>query len=341
MHFRAHTDLDGGGVAPARARARTPVQSTELNTPPRPANGGRKDVTMDTNELTLSPISTRNLDIKDDELRSISEQIAACVNDMGNLYMDAANRQEAINKKLAPLFGTVKSKKLYERGGFKSLDEYAMECFNIKKSMAYMLANVGEQFYLVDNEYTRKARETLSTSKLAELKKTDRVAIAAAVDSGELTSDTSTENVRNFAARHVKPGKERVLPTFTVVDMRKTGVFCENVTKEDMYEQVAASIVANYPEHAESEAAVFFSTAKLDGDKASAAQHFIAYTATGFVRMYEYRPYVKKAAKSEGKRPSIADILKSLSVEEVDLLRSMVERGEHISPDSLYEDGEE
>ena len=138
---------------------------------------------MDTNELTLSPISTRNLDIKDAELRKISEQIAACVNDMGNLYMDAANRQEDINKKLAPLFGTVKAKKLYERGGFKSLDQYAMECFNIKKSMAYMLANVGEQFYLTDNEYTRKARETLSTSKLAELKKTDRVAIAAAVDS--------------------------------------------------------------------------------------------------------------------------------------------------------------
>ena len=288
---------------------------------------------MNTNELTLSPISTRNLDIKDSELRGISEQIAACVNDMGNLYLDAANRQETINKKLAPLFGTVKSRKLYERGGFKSLDEYAMECFNIKKSMAYMLANVGEQFYLVDNEYTRKARETLSTSKLAELKKTDRVAIAAAVDSGELTPDTSTETVRNFAARHVKPGKERVLPTFTVVSMHNMAVLCENVTKEDMYEQVAVSISANYPEHAESEAAVFFSSAKLDGDKASAAQHFIAYTATGFVRMYEYRPYVKKSAKSDGKRPSFAELLKSLSADELDQLRSYVERGEKVEND--------
>ena len=293
---------------------------------------------MNTNELTLAPITTRNLDIKDKELRDISTKIAACVNDMGNLYMDAANRQEAINKKLAPLFGTVKSKKLYERGGFKSLDEYAMECFNIKKSMAYMLANVGEQFYLVDNEYTRKARETLSTSKLAELKKTDRVAIAAAVDSGELTSDTSTENVRNFATRHAKPGKERVLPTFTVTAMHNKSVLCENVTKEDMYEQVAASIVANHPEHAESEAAVFFSTAKLDGDKASAAQHFIAYTATGFVRMYEFRPYVKKPAKSAGKRPTLAELLKSLSAEELDQLKLFVERGEEVDEDETDEE---
>ena len=285
---------------------------------------------MNTNELTLTPISTRSLNIKDDELRGISEQIAACVNDMGSLYLDASNRQEAINKKLAPLFGTVKSKKLYERGGYKSLDEYAMECFNIKKSMAYMLANVGEQFYLTDNDYTRKARETLSTSKLAELKKTDRIAIANAVDSGELTADTPLENVRNFAVRHAKPGKEKVLPTFTVVNMGKTGIFVENVTKEEMYEQVAAFIVANYPEHAESEAAVFFSTVKLDGDKASAAQHFIAYTATGFVRMYEYRPYVKKPAKTDGKRPTFAELLKSLSAEELDQLRSYVERGESV-----------
>lgn len=293
---------------------------------------------MNTNELTLSPITTRNLDIKDEELRDISLQIAECVNDMGNLYMDAANRQESINKKLAPLFGTVKSKKLYERGGFKSLDEYAMECFNIKKSMAYMLANVGEQFYLTDNEYTRKARETLSTSKLAELKKTDRVAIAGAIDDGDLNEDTPLSACREFAARHAKPGKEKVLPTFTVTSMHNMSVLCENVTKEDMYEQVSASIVSNYPEHAESESAVFFASAKLDGDKVSAAQHFIAYTATGFVRMYEYRPYVKKTEKSGGKRPSFADIIKSLSPEEIDMLKSFVERGEVVED---TEEGEE
>ena len=288
---------------------------------------------MDTNNITLealSPVSYRVLAIQDDELRSISEQISACASEMGALYMDAANAQEAINKKLAPLFGTVKSKKLYERGGFKSLDEYAMECFNIKKSMAYMLANVGEQFYLTDNEYTRKARETLSTSKLAELKKTDRMAIAGAIDDGDLTEDTPLSACREFAARHVKPGKEKILPTFTVKAMQNNSVIAENVTKEDMYEQVAVSICANHPEHAESEAAVFFSTAKLDGDKASAAQHFIAYTSTGFVRMYEYRPYVKKSSNDSGKRPTFADLLKSLSAEELDQLRSFVERGESV-----------
>lgn len=279
------------------------------------------------NELILPPISTRNLEIKDAELRDISAQIAACVNDMGNLYMDAANRQEAINKKLAPLFGTVKSKKLYERGGFKSLDEYAMECFNIKKSMAYMLANVGEQFYLEDNEYTRKARETLSTSKLAELKKTDRVAIAAAVDSGELTSDTSTENVRNFAARHVKGGdKPKLVPKFDVAPMtQKDKPLFENVSKEDMYEAITALFPADMP--------VYFAPAKLDGDKASAKQHFIAYTPAGTVVMYEYTPHVKKSLKSEGKRPTIADILKSLSAEDIDLIKSYVERGELVDED--------
>ena len=79
----------------------------------------------------------------------------------------------------------------------------------------------------------------------------------------------------------------------------KTAV-CINVIKEDMYEQVAVALVASG--RAVSEAAVMFATAKLDGDKPSAAQHFIAYTAAGFTRMYEYRPYVKAGtgSKSEG-----------------------------------------
>ena len=278
---------------------------------------------MDTNELTLTNISTRSLEIADPELREISAQIAACVDSMGALYMDASNRQEAINKKLAPLFGTVKAKKLYERGGFKSLDQYAMECFNIKKSMAYMLANVGEQFYLTDNEFTRKARETLSTSKLAELKKTDRVAIAAAVDSGELEADTPTERVREFAARHSKSGTTKVLPRYDVAPMaQKDRPLFENVTKEAMYEAITSLFPEDVP--------VYFAPAKLDGDKASAAQHFIAYTPTGAAVMYEYTPHVKKAVKSSDKRPSIAELLKSLSSADVDLLRSYLERGEEV-----------
>lgn len=286
---------------------------------------------MNTNELILSTTNAPSkFTFKNAKLNEISTKIAAEAANMNSVYNAAKEGAEAVNKALAPLFGELLKTKCYKDDGFKSVADYAETTFGMSKAMAYMLARVGDKFYSDNSEEVVKVRETLSTSKLAELTGTDRVALAKAIDAGELSSETSLATCRDFATAHKKPGKERVLSTFTVVDMCKTGIFCENVTKEDMYEQVAAAIVANYPEHADSKDAVFFSSAKLEGDKASNNQHFIAYTATGFTRMYEYRPYVKKSVKSAGKRPTFAELLKSLSAEEIDQLRSYVERGEEV-----------
>ena len=253
------------------------------------------------NELTLSTTTApAKFTFKNAKLNEISAKIAEQSAAMNSIYNAAKEGAEAVNKALAPLFGELLSTKCYKEDGFKSVADYAEETFGMSKSMAYMLARVGEQYYNTDNEYTRKARETLSTSKLAEFAGVDRVAVAKAIDSGELSADTSLADCRAFAVNHKKPGKERVLPTFTVWNMLDKSVpFDENVTKETMFEDVAEALVANG--YAESIAAVFFATAKLDGDKASAAQHFIAYTSGGFVRMYEYRPYVKPELKGKGK----------------------------------------
>ena len=282
---------------------------------------------MSNNELILSTASApAKFSFKNAKLNEISAKIAEQAANMNSVYNAAKEGAEAVNKALAPLFGELLSSKCYTEDGFKSVADYAEQTFGMGKSMAYMLARVGKEYHNEGGELTAKAVETLSTSKLAELTGVDRVAVAKAIESGELTADSSLADCREFAAAHKKPGKEKILPTFTVVDMRKTGIFCERVTKEEMYEQVAASIVANYPEHAESEAAVYFSSAKLDGDKASAAQHFIAYTATGFVRMYEYRPYViaKKPKRSSGEKFDLAAYIAGLSDEEREALAAMV-----------------
>lgn len=278
------------------------------------------------NELTISTTKTpAKFNFKNAKLNEISAKIAEQSVAMNSVYNAAKEGAETVNKALAPLFGELLSTKCYKEDGFKSVADYAEQTFDMSKSMAYMLARVGEQYYNTDNEYTRKARETLSTSKLAEFAGVDRVAVAKAIDSGELSSETSLADCRTFAANHKKPGKERVLPTFTVWNMLDKSVpVDENVTKEDMFESIAESLAANG--YAESPAAVFFATAKLDGDKASAAQHFIAYTSGGFVRMYEYCPYVKPENKSKGKGKKEAFDLKaylaSLSPEErMDVLK--------------------
>lgn len=276
------------------------------------------------NELILSAANTpTKFNFKNAKLNEISAKIAVEAANMNSVYNAAKEGAEAVNKALAPLFGELLTSKCFKDDGFKSVAEYAEQTFGMSKSMAYMLARVGEQFFNTDNDYTRKARETLSTSKLNELTGTDRVAIAKAIDEGKLTAETPLAACREFATAHKKPGKEKLVPTFNVFNMVDKSIFVENVDKEVMFEQVAASFVANG--YVDSETAVFFSTAKLDGDKPSAAQHFIAYTAGGFTRMYEYRPYTKPATKGKGKDiSSLKDMLAAMSpAERLELLKAL------------------
>ncbi len=254
----------------------------------------------------------------DDRLDKISASIMAEMNKVNALYTEVKAKTEAYARACAPLFGEVKRDKLFEKGGYKSLEEYAA-VFGVQKSTAYAWARVGEAFFLEDNDYTRKIRDTLTMSNMAEMVNADRVQLAKAIDNKDITPETAQKDLREFAAEHRKGGKakERVLPTFNVAEMSSKAVIAENVIKEDMYEAVAATIVDSG--NAESGAGVFFATAKLDGDKVSAAQHFIAYTASGYAQMYEYRPYVAKKSEVKGKGKDISslkEMLKAMTPEE-------------------------
>lgn len=277
------------------------------------------------NEIILSTSNAPSkFSFKNAKLNELSAKIAEQSAAMNALYSEAKERAEAINKALAPIFGELLKTKCYKDDGFKSVADFAEQTFGMGKSMAYMLARVGEQFYSDDSKFTKSARDTLSTSKLAEFAGVDRVAIAKAIEDGKLTKDTSLAECREFAAAHKKPSKERVLPAFTVTEMTSKAVIAENVDKEAMYEAVAESLHVSAV--VDDAAEVFFATAKLDGDKASAAQHFIAYTSGGYVKMYEYRPYVKAESKSKGKRDKfdLKAYLAALTPEErLDVLKAL------------------
>lgn len=268
-----------------------------------------------------------------DRLDKISGQIMTEMNKVNALFTEVKAKTEAYARACAPLFGEIKRDKLYEKGGFKSLEDYAAQ-FGVQKSTAYAWARVGEAFFLEDNDYTRKIRDTLTMSNMAELTNTDRVKLAAAIDNKEITGETAQKEIREFASTHRKDGKtkERVLPTFNLAEMTSKAVIAENVIREDMYEAAAQSLVDDGI--VDTTAAVMFSTAKLDGDKASAAQHFIAYTAGGYVKMYEYRPYVNKPSTTKGKGKDISslkDMLAAMSpAERLELLKALddVDEGE-------------
>ena len=292
------------------------------------------------NELTIFDGTSKIAPTGNARLDELNGKIADTMRPMGDIFKAAQEAREAFYKASAPFFGEVKRDKLFEKAGYKSFEAYAWDTFHIKRSMAYMVANVGIQFFLVDNDYTRKARETFTVSNLAELLKADRVAIAAGIDSGELDSTTAQEDLRKFEDKHLThkeaaKRKEKVVPTFDVYDMpRKQGdkPIITNVIKDDFLTDVVGQFG-----HLDVLDEFQISPVKLDGDKPSNKQHFIVYGVsggmTGFVQMYEYSPHVKVSTGGKGKRPTFADIIKSMSPEDLDLLRSMVERGKPVEDD--------
>ena len=167
-------------------------------------------------------------------LDKISNEIMSEMNKANALFTEVQAKTEAYARACAPLFGEVKRDKLYEKGGYKSLEEYAA-VFGVQKSTAYAWARVGEAFFLEDNEHTRKIRETLTMSNMAELTNTDRVQLAAAIDNKDITKDTAQKDIREFATSHRKDGKtkERVLPTFTVSEYPSKAIIAENVSVQD------------------------------------------------------------------------------------------------------------
>ena len=285
---------------------------------------------MANNELILSTANApAKFSFKNAKLNEISAKIAEQSAAMNSVYNAAKEGAEAVNKALAPLFGELLKTKCFKDDGFKSVADYAEQTFGMSKSMAYMLARVGEQFYSDNSDVTVKARDTLSTSKLAELTNTDRVAIAKAIDAGELTPESSLITCREFATAHKRPGKEKIVPTYTLrayPNSITTPAIAENVIKEDMYKAAAAYVVGDGS--ADSESEVLFAAAKLNGDKASAAQHFIAYTDKGFTLMFEFCPYVKKplskSKKSSGEKFDLAAYIAGLTDDEREALAALV-----------------
>lgn len=281
------------------------------------------------NELILSATSTpAKFSFKNKKLNEISVKIAEQSAAMNSVYNAAKEGAEAVNKALAPLFGELMASKCYKDDGFKSVADYAEQTFGMSKSMAYMLARVGETFYNTGSEDAKKARETLSTSKLAELTGVDKKDIGKALKDGKLSSDTSLADCRDFATAHKKPGKERVVPTFDLYAMTpayedtlsgewKNG---KKLIAEDCVKEELPGLAKDYS------GLPFNTSIKLDGDKPSAAQHFIMFSATGVCAMFEYRPHVSKNVGKKGKKSGESFDLKAYlsnltPVERLELLK--------------------
>ena len=245
------------------------------------------------NEITVSNVNAiSEFHFKNETLNRYSRDISVVMADAAALYADTRERIAAINTALAPLFGKVLETKCYADDGFKSVADYAEQTFGIGKASAYALANVGKKFFNTNSALAKEAREAFTTAKLAELKNVELPEIAKGMESGEISSETTLADLREWAGKHKKGADAvKVVPKFDVRDKGCSTPIAENVTKDEMYAEVAAALVGRG--RAKDIADVQFIGIKLEGDKPANKQHFIAYAPTGYTGMYTYEPHVK------------------------------------------------
>lgn len=266
-------------------------------------------------DLILSTSSAPSkFTFKDAKLNELSGKISAQIADMNALVTDARERAERINSALAPLFGEVMTSKCYEKDGFKSVADYADATFGIGRSMSYLLARVGRDFYNEDTDTTRKARETLTVSRLDALGAVDRVALAKAIDDGEITAETSLDDCRAFGASHRKKGKEakaKVVPTYDLFSVQSDGgaPLVSNVVKDDFLEALTGALGLD-------PAVCGIVPVTLPGDSNKTVKHAIFYAHDGRSRMFRYALHVQPVKKATKQPFDVKAYLASLTPEE-------------------------
>lgn len=231
-------------------------------------------------------IRTNNT-FKSKDLTKATLGLADCFNSANKAYKDAC-----------VILAKVEVNKSYKDDGFSSLAEYA-ELIGLNKSAAHKMENAG-RLILSDNPVIRDFAAKADYSKLSLLASEDEDEVAEAVEKGELSAESTAANVKAWkAARPVKEGKEKVVPTFHII-----GAALTVSGKKDIDVTIGIASPADWAREFDNTALV--STVK-DSDGVT---HYIALTAEG--SMFNYTAERVKAEKKSKKAAPVAFDLSKL-----------------------------
>lgn len=236
-------------------------------------------------------IRTNNT-FKSKDLTKATIGLADCFNSANKAYKDAC-----------VILAKVEANKSYKDDGFSSLAEYA-ELIGLNKSAAHKMENAG-RLILSDNPVIRDFAAKADYSKLSLLASEDEDDVAEAVEKGELSAESTAANVKAWkAARPVKEGKEKVVPTFHIVGhgfIKAVGAVPEQVEID-----VTLGIASPADWAREYDSTALVSTVK-DNDGGT---HYVALTAKG--AMFTYTAERVKAEKKTKKAAPVAFDLSKL-----------------------------
>lgn len=116
---------------------------------------------------------------------------------INQIILKGNNVLEKCARDISVILAKIGEGQLYKEDGFKSVAEYAMHSFGIKKSTAYMLYRAGKIY--LDSSVCDTAKK-FTPSKLAELSTLDTSILNNICDSGIVTCDNSQMEIRNWVS---------------------------------------------------------------------------------------------------------------------------------------------
>lgn len=237
-------------------------------------------------------IRTNNA-FKSKDLTKATLGLADCFNSANKAYKDAC-----------VILAKVEANKSYKDDGFASLAEYA-ELIGLNKSAAHKMENAG-RLILSDNPVIRDFAAKADYSKLSMLQSEDEDEVAEAIEKGEITPESTAANVKAWkAARPVKEGKEKIVPTFRIIGTAFTKAAVDSTAAGIVPIDVEIGIASPADWAREYDNTALVSTVKdVDG-----TTHYVALTADGSMFNYTAARVTVKEKKTK-KAPVAFDLSK-------------------------------
>ena len=198
----------------------------------------------------------------------------------------------------------------YAAGNFKSIKECAASLlapYGVKDATAWQLARVGKRFLLEQSELHNKLADMFPPSLLAELTNMTDAQIEYELEHGGITENSTQKELREVAKTAKNGGGEGKGEVVTLFDIKgyildyvtgnATPVNADGVTKEVFIDGNVGGDAAP-------------TGIKLDGDKASATRHMVAWSkANNKVAIVQYAPHINpdKVAKAGPVKTKVLD----------------------------------
>ena len=232
------------------------------------------ELTIYSAKVSIDPKAFKSKKLYEYALRiNAAREAAATV--VLNAASDAKLARDRFEREAGYVLSEVQDAKAYAADGYKSAADFAAAVFGLNKSdcSSYIRAHKMRSAY--------PELDAMPRTNIDRLTAADSKSVKEAIESKELTPESTQEQLKTFVADHpAKPKTAKVVPTFDLYTIGSEELFASSVAAEDFAEAVGYPAVCKVPlkyPHA----------------------RYIAFNDYGDTRMFEARPHIKPTPKAD------------------------------------------